>query len=172
VREDGVCIKDVHMQRQAYALASRRLLRQEVPQVRPEVSRVRAATWESCATEEIVLVTAPTTFSDGHLTVWPRTQTMHGNRVPVYRVAEREFARENTEERKHHSSARVQEPGDGNYFFPRYATKHIHAVWRMLMGIWARFFSPFRKIIPTPSKKLHRQGKNPPRVDICCTNTR
>jgi hypothetical protein len=46
---------------------------------------------------------------DGHLTVGPRTQTMHGNRIPVHRVAEREFAGEDTEERDHHSSARVQE---------------------------------------------------------------
>jgi hypothetical protein len=34
---------------------------------------------------------------------------MHGNRVSVDRVAEREIAREGTEEMEHHSSARVQE---------------------------------------------------------------
>jgi hypothetical protein len=34
---------------------------------------------------------------------------MHGNSVPVHRVAVGEFARENTAERKDHSSARVQE---------------------------------------------------------------
>jgi hypothetical protein len=69
-----------------------------------------------------VLNTAPTTFNqrvtysrarrahgDGHLTVWPRTQTMHGNRVPVYRVAVGGFAREDTQEREYHGSARVQQ---------------------------------------------------------------
>jgi hypothetical protein len=34
---------------------------------------------------------------------------MHGNRVPFHRVAVREFSREDTEEREHHSSSRVQE---------------------------------------------------------------
>jgi hypothetical protein len=97
-------------------------MRQEAPQVRPEVIWVRAFTWGSFATEGIVLNTAPTAFNqrvppsrarwghgDGHLKVLLRTQTMHGNRVPVYRVTVREFAREDTEEREHHSSARVQE---------------------------------------------------------------
>jgi hypothetical protein len=68
------------------ALASERLVRPEVPQVQPEVSGIRANTWRSFATEEIVLNTAPTTFNrrvtpsrarrghgDGHLTVY-----MHG----------------------------------------------------------------------------------------------
>jgi hypothetical protein len=122
VLENRVRIKGVHMKRQTHAFASVRLRRQEVPEVRPEVSGVRATTRGSFATEEIVLNTAPTALNqrvppsrarwghgDGHLTVWSWTQTMHGNRVPVYRVAEREFAREDTEEREHHSSARVQE---------------------------------------------------------------
>jgi hypothetical protein len=43
------------------------------------------------------------------LTGWPRTQTMYGIRVPVHRVAVREFARKDIEVREHHSSARVQE---------------------------------------------------------------
>jgi hypothetical protein len=34
---------------------------------------------------------------------------MHGNRVPVHKMAVRQLAREDTEERDHHSSARVQE---------------------------------------------------------------
>jgi hypothetical protein len=110
------------MKCKAHALASGRLMRQEVPQDRPEVRGVRATTRGSFATEEIVLNTAPTAFNqrvppsramrrhgDGPLTVWPRTRTMHGNRVPVYRVAVREFAREDTEERKHRNSASVQE---------------------------------------------------------------
>jgi hypothetical protein len=111
------------MKRQTHTFASGRLILQEVPQVSPEVSGVRAATRGSFATEEIMLNTTPTAFNrrvppscargghgDGHLTVWPRTQTMHWKRVPVYRAAVREFAREGTEEREHHSSARVQEP--------------------------------------------------------------
>jgi hypothetical protein len=78
------------MKRQTHALSSGRLMWQEVPQVRPEVSGVWATTQGSFATEEIVLNTAPMTFnqgvtpscarrghSDGHLTVWSRTQTMH-----------------------------------------------------------------------------------------------
>jgi hypothetical protein len=93
------------MKRQTHALASGRLMRQELPEFRPEVSGVRTTTWGSFATEEIALNTAPTTFNqrvtpsraswghgDGHLTVWPRTQTMQGNRVLVHRVAVREFA--------------------------------------------------------------------------------
>jgi hypothetical protein len=48
------------MQGQTHALASVRLRRQEVPQVRPEVSGVLATTRGSFATEEIVLNTAPT----------------------------------------------------------------------------------------------------------------
>jgi hypothetical protein len=32
---------------------------------------------------------------------------MHGNRVPVHRVAVRKFAKEDTDEREHHSSSRV-----------------------------------------------------------------
>jgi hypothetical protein len=80
-------------------------MRQEVSQVRPEVSEVRATTHVSFAIEEIVLNTAPTTYNqcvtpscfrwgagDGHLAVWPRTQVMHGNRVPVKRVAEMKHA--------------------------------------------------------------------------------
>jgi hypothetical protein len=51
------------MKRQSQALASGQLMRQEVPQVRPEVSEVRATTGGSFATEEIVLHTAPTTFN-------------------------------------------------------------------------------------------------------------
>jgi hypothetical protein len=110
------------MKRQTHVLANGQLMRQEVPQVRPEVCGDRATTRGSLATEEIVLNTAPTTFNqrvtpscsgrghgDGHLTVGPRTQTMHGNRTPVHKVAEREFVGEGTEEREHHSSARVQE---------------------------------------------------------------
>jgi hypothetical protein len=42
-------------------------------------------------------------------------------------------------------------PGMAPSFFPQYATKHVHAVWRMLISIWARFISPFRNIIPNPS---------------------
>jgi hypothetical protein len=110
------------MKRKVHALASGRLMRREVPQVRPEVSGVRATARGSFETEEIVLNTAPTAVNqrvtpsrakrghgDGHLTVWPRTHTMHGNRVPVYREAVRELSREDTKEREHHSSARVQE---------------------------------------------------------------
>jgi hypothetical protein len=32
---------------------------------------------------------------------------MHGNRVPVYRVAVREFAREDTEEREHYGTVAI-----------------------------------------------------------------
>jgi hypothetical protein len=95
------------MKRQTNARVSGRVRWQDVPQVRPEVSGVPASTRGSFATEEIVLNTAPTTLNqrvtpsrtkrghgDGDLTVWPRTATMHGNRVPVHRVAVRELARE------------------------------------------------------------------------------
>jgi hypothetical protein len=122
VRENRVRSKGVDMKRQTHALAGGRLMRQEVPQVRPEVSAVRATTRGSIAAEEIVLNTAPTTFNqrvppsrarrghgDRHLTVWPRTQAMHGNRVTVYRMSVKKFVREDTEERGHHCSARVQE---------------------------------------------------------------
>jgi hypothetical protein len=90
VRTNRVRSKGVNMKRQTHALSSERLMWQEVPQVRPEVSGVRATTRGSFATEEIVLNTAPTTFNqrvtpsrsrrghgDGHLTVGPRTQTMN-----------------------------------------------------------------------------------------------
>jgi hypothetical protein len=110
------------MKRLTHTLPSGRIMWQEVPQVRPEVSGVRAITRRSFATEEVVLNAAPTTFNqrvtpsrsrwgdgNGHLAVWSRTQTMHGNRVPVHRVAVGEFAGEDAEEREHHSSARVQE---------------------------------------------------------------
>jgi hypothetical protein len=51
VREDRVRIKEVHMKREARVLASGRLMRQEVPQVRPEVGGVRATTRGSFSTE-------------------------------------------------------------------------------------------------------------------------
>jgi hypothetical protein len=47
--------------------------------------------------------------NDGDLTVRLRTQDMYGNGVPVHRVAARELAREDTEEREYYSSARLQE---------------------------------------------------------------
>jgi hypothetical protein len=92
------------MKRQTHALARGRLMQQEVPLVYQEVSRVRTTTWGGFAPERIVLNSAPTTLnqrvapsrarrvhSDRHLTVWPRTQTMHGNGVPVDKEAVREF---------------------------------------------------------------------------------
>jgi hypothetical protein len=118
------------MKRQTQALASGRRMRQDVPQVRPEVSGVRANTRGGFAAKEIVLNTAPTTLKqrvtrsrarrghgDGHLTIGPWTQTMHGNRVPFHRVAVGEFAREQTEEREQHSSARMQELHPGRAHF-------------------------------------------------------
>jgi hypothetical protein len=51
------------MKRRTHAFASVRLRQQEVPEARPEVSRVRATTRGSFATEEIVLNTAPTAFN-------------------------------------------------------------------------------------------------------------
>jgi hypothetical protein len=142
VRNNRVRIKGVHKKRQTHAFASWRLMRQEVPQVRPEVSGVRAGTRRSFATEEKVLNTAPTAFNqrkppsrarqgngDGHFTVYARTQTMHGNRVPVDRVAVREFAREDTEEREHHSRARVQEPQRGGAHV-KGAPERVDVGWR------------------------------------------
>jgi hypothetical protein len=130
------------MKRQTHAFAGGRLRWQEVPQIRPEVSGVRATTRGSFATEEIVLNTAPTALNqrvspsrarrghgDGHLTAPPRTQTMHGNRVLVDRVAEREFSREDTEEREHHSSARVQERQRGGAHV-KGAPERVDAGWR------------------------------------------
>jgi hypothetical protein len=121
---------------------SGRLRRQEVAKVCPEVSGVRATALGSFATEEIVLNTAPTALNqrvspsrarqgqgDGHLTVRPRTQTMHENRVPVDRVAEKEFAREDTEEREHHSSARVQERQRGGAHV-KGAPERVDVGWR------------------------------------------
>jgi hypothetical protein len=114
-------IKEFHEKRQSQARGSWRLRRQKVPQVCSEVSRVRTTTKGSFATEQIVLDTAPTTFnqrvtpsramrkhSEGDLTVRPRTQAMHGNGVPVHRVAVRVLAREHLEERDNHGSARAQ----------------------------------------------------------------
>jgi hypothetical protein len=60
VRMNRVRIKGVAIKRQTHALTSGRLMWQEVPQVRLEVSGVRATTRGSFATEEIVLNTAPT----------------------------------------------------------------------------------------------------------------
>jgi hypothetical protein len=54
---------------------------------------------------------------------------MHGNRVPVYRVAEREFAREDTEERGHHSSARVKERQRGGALL-KGAPERVDVGWR------------------------------------------
>jgi hypothetical protein len=47
VRANRVRIKRVHLKRQRNALASGRLILQEVPQVSPEVSGVRATTREA-----------------------------------------------------------------------------------------------------------------------------
>jgi hypothetical protein len=98
------------------------LVRQEVPQVCPEISRIRATKRRSLETEQIALNAAPTTLrqsinlssfrrrhGDGDLAFRPRTQTMEGNGIPVRSVAIREPAREGTEERESHSRARVQE---------------------------------------------------------------
>jgi hypothetical protein len=46
---------------------------------------------------------------DGDLTGRPRTQTIQGNGIPVHRLVVWEPARKGTEEREHHSRARVQE---------------------------------------------------------------
>jgi hypothetical protein len=72
-------------------------------------------------TGKVVLNTAPPTFNqrvapsrarrgygDGDLTVRSWTQPMQRNGVPVQRVAVRELAGEDTEEREHNSSAVVQ----------------------------------------------------------------
>jgi hypothetical protein len=104
VNTNRIHVKGVHMKCQMHVLSDGRLMWQEVPQVSREVSGVRATTWGSFATEEIVLNTAPMTCNqcvtpscsrrghgDGHLTVWPGTQTMNGNRIPVHGVAERDF---------------------------------------------------------------------------------
>jgi hypothetical protein len=54
---------------------------------------------------------------------------MHGNRVPVYRVAVRELAREDTEEREHHSSARLQERQRGGAHV-KGAPERVDVGWR------------------------------------------
>jgi hypothetical protein len=71
----------------------------------PRHQWVWATSQSSFATEQVVLNTAQTTFNqrvtpsrarqahgDGDLTVWPWTQTIRGNRVPVHRGAVRELA--------------------------------------------------------------------------------
>jgi hypothetical protein len=95
-----------------------------------------------CTTEQIVLKTAPTTFNqrvnpsrarrrhgDGTPTLLPRTQTMHGNRIPVHRVAAREHTAEYTEEREHHRSARVQERQRGEAHV-KGAPERVDVCWR------------------------------------------
>jgi hypothetical protein len=122
MRANGMRIKRIHMKCQAHTRASRCGRRQEVPQVRPEISRVGATKQRSLATEQTMLNAAPTTLrqsitpsrsrrrhGDGDLVVRPRTQTMQGNGIPVHRVAAREPSRKDTEERERHSRARVQE---------------------------------------------------------------
>jgi hypothetical protein len=62
MRANRIRIERVHIKRKAHELASRRIRRKEVPQVRPEVIGVRTTTRGSCATEEVVLNTGPMTL--------------------------------------------------------------------------------------------------------------
>jgi hypothetical protein len=54
---------------------------------------------------------------------------MHENRVAVYRVAEEKFAREDTKEREHHSSARVRERQRGGALL-KGAPERVDVGWR------------------------------------------
>jgi hypothetical protein len=89
IRANGIRIKRIQMKCQLQTRASLCSRWQDVPQVRPEVSRVGATKRRSIATEQMMLNAAPTTLRlsvtpsssrrrhiDGDLAVRPRTQIM------------------------------------------------------------------------------------------------
>jgi hypothetical protein len=115
-------VKSVNMQRLAHVRSRDSVRRQEIQEIKPQSSRIGATRRESLAAEEEMLDAAPAAFhkgvppssmrrwpSDANLAIRTRTELMQRQGVPRHRVTERKVAREDTKERVHKRSRKLQE---------------------------------------------------------------
>jgi hypothetical protein len=119
-------IKRVNMQCLAYPRTRDSVTRQEIQEVKPQISRIRAIRRGSLAAEKEMLDAAPAAFhksvspssirwrpSDADLAIRTRTEPMQRQGVPRHRVTERKVAGEDTKEGVHKWSRKVQERHQG-----------------------------------------------------------
>jgi hypothetical protein len=119
---DSRRVKRVNMQCLAHVRIRDSVTRQEIQKIKPQISRIRALKRGSLAAGEEMLDAAPAAFhkgvppsstgrwpSDANLAVKTRTEPMQREGVPRHRVTERKVAREDTKERVHKRSRKVQE---------------------------------------------------------------
>jgi hypothetical protein len=112
----------VYMQCLAHPRSRDSVTRQEIQEIKPQISRIRAVRRGSLAAEEEMLDAAPAAFhkgvpprsmqrrpSDADLAIGTRTEPMQRQGVPKHRVTERKVAREDTKEGVHKRSRKLQE---------------------------------------------------------------
>jgi hypothetical protein len=112
----------VYMQRLAHPRSHDSVIIQEIQEIEPQISRIRAIRRGSFAAEKEMLDAAPAAFhkgvppssmrrcpSNADLAVRTRTEPMQRQGVPRHRVTERKVAREDTKEGIHKRSRKLQE---------------------------------------------------------------
>jgi hypothetical protein len=111
-----------NMQCLAHPLDRDSVTRQEIQEIKPHISRIRAIRWGSLATEREMRDAAPAAFhtgvppssmrrfpSDANLAIRTRTEPEQRQGVPRHRVTKRKVAREDTKEGVHNRSRKLQE---------------------------------------------------------------